>query len=117
MEACSSSLMKTAVSFGGKKVVQAMEIFAFNKKKYETYVRWGRTHTLSTVWKRRIGEKRTTTYTLLYRPLREIYIDDVLRASPSSPAVLPKSDYLNVYLGSHLFLYYLYFPSNSSSTT
>jgi hypothetical protein len=39
MEACSSSLMKTAVSFGGKKVVQAMEIFAFNKKKYETYVR------------------------------------------------------------------------------
>jgi hypothetical protein len=35
----------------------------------------------------------------------------------ASPAVQPKTDYLNIWLGSHLFLYYLYFVSNSSNTT
>ena len=35
----------------------------------------------------------------------------------ASPAVLPKSDYLNVYLSSHLFFYYPYFTPNSNNTT
>jgi hypothetical protein len=34
----------------------------------------------------------------------------------ASPTLLPKLDYLNICVGRHLFLYYLYFASNSNST-
>jgi hypothetical protein len=38
------------------------------------------------------------------------------QALRASPAVLPKSDYLNVCLGSHLFFYYSNFAPDSNST-